>query len=423
MKKTALALGILILLASSASLVAGQRFASGDSQDDFNDYSEGSSDRFDSGDSNDDTESPGSRFDSGDSQDDYNTGDRQDSTDTSDESSDDSRFDSGDSTDDSNEDGSRFDSGDSTDDAGEDGSRFDSGDSTDDSNEDGSRFDDGDSQDDSNENSDNDEDSDSSDQDDQDSSDNTNGGGSGDGVSSIDWPEVVVQGQNLDVKLSQEQVSLGETVYVSGNHEFPSSQTVNVFAGDQRIFEQTVEPNTDFRTGFTPSEPGKIDFQVSAGSESRTLELDVVSGLEISDIDMPPISEPGTVRACADISGDAEKVTIYRNGERQREEDAENRFCTLLSMEEGLNRIRFVARKGGMEAETSTLRRVGSGGGFETSDQTTSFAGGGGSPALGAFSGSETRLIGSILAGLAVVAGVLYREGVGVTEFISSIGS
>ncbi len=492
MKKTVMAVGLIFLLAALIPLGIGQRFASGDSQDDFNNVQQDSADRFDSGDTTDDADDS-SRFDSRDSTDDYSTGDNQegsdsessessestgsdqgtdsrfDSGDSTDDSTDSrfssgdstddqnlgdteqgsdsgssdstdsgdtgSRFDSGDSTDDSNEDGSRFDSGDSTDDANEDGSRFDSGDSTDDANEDGSRFDSGDSTDDSNENSgggedDSPEDSQNeqgSEDDQQDSSndqDTESGGSSSDGVSSIDWPDVVVKGQNLDVELSKDRVAVGEEVFVTGTHDFASGKRVKVIVEGEKVFDRIIEPGSSFRTGFTPSEAGNLDIDVSVGgSASQNLQLEVVSGLSIGDIDMPPVSDPGAVRACADITGNAETVVIYRNGEEQRQEDAEPRFCTLVNMEEGLNRIRFVARNGEMEAESSTARRVGSGGGFETAPPASSGISAGRSSALGAFSGSETRLIGSILAGLAVVAGVLYREGVGVTEFLSSIGS
>lgn len=219
----------------------------------------------------------------------------------------------------------------------------------------------------------------------------------------------------ISLDLQPDNINIGESATVSGTLEGDRNNNrvveIMINGGIEKVVR--TDSTGNYETTITPDRVGDHEIMVEAADQTASQTLSVTGSLEIVSITTSSNIEQGRViEVCPLIESEsAAEVELIHNGQSIGTKQGTGEICFDTVVEGGRNTFRVVASVEGDRDEETIIRDADPN--VQDPQQDSDDAGGFSLPPM------PTNVIASVLGGLAVTLGVLYREGV-ISGFLTS---
>lgn len=212
----------------------------------------------------------------------------------------------------------------------------------------------------------------------------------------------------ISLDLQPDNINLGESTTVSGTLEGDrnSNRVVEIMVNGGIEKAVRTDNSGNYETTIRPDRVGDHEVSVEAADQTASQTLSVTGSVEIVSITTSSNIEQGRViEVCPLIESEsAAEVELFHNGQSIGTKQGTGEVCFETVVEGGRNTFRVVASVEGERDEETIIRDADPD--VQGPQQESEDAGGFSLPPM------PVNVIASVLGGLAVTAGVLYREGV-----------
>lgn len=220
----------------------------------------------------------------------------------------------------------------------------------------------------------------------------------------------------ISINLQPDSINLGDTTTVSGTLEGDRNNDrvveIMINGGIEKVTR--TDSSGNYETTIRPDSTGEHEITVEAANQTASQTLSVNGdGVEIVSITTSSDIEQGQlISVCPQIDSESvAEVELIHNGQTVDTKQGTGEVCFETVAEGGRNTFKVIATVGGDSDEETIIRNVDPDiQGEEPNDQEEEQF---------SIPPMPTKILTSILGGVLVTAGVLYREGV-ISSFLSS---